>query len=192
MNGTDVLRVLLSGSFSLVDARLEAVTDAEWRERVLRGTSKPGFILWHCARILDWTVCCAIQGAPEVADAPPWRDRFPGDALYGAGIPGSVADRIPEDVSSAEVAPYLGEVRDAALAWFDRQSEETLDAVPAMRDHQASHPGYLDPAVWAEVEDLNGLPAWQLLVRPCGAHIRRHMGEYDLLLGVMHDRVAAR
>src|SRR5436190_284722 len=103
MNGTAVIRMLLNGSFNMIQERLDGMTDEEWRERALPGTSKLGFILWHCTRILDWTVHCAFQGVPEV-------------------------------------------------------------------------------------EDLNGLPTWQILVRPCGAHIRRHMGEYDVLMQALRAR----
>src|SRR5439155_7867197 len=52
MTGVDVLRVLLSGSFGMVQERLNAISDQEWNQRAFPSTSKPGCILWHCARIL--------------------------------------------------------------------------------------------------------------------------------------------
>src|SRR5207302_10988082 len=94
MRGTDVLKMLLGGSFNMIDERLSAVTDVEWSERAIPGTSKPGFILWHCARILDWTIHSAIQGVPEIADTPKWRARSPPQAPDGAGIPVQVADEL--------------------------------------------------------------------------------------------------
>ena len=33
MRGTDVLKMLLGGSFNMIDERLSAVTDREWSER---------------------------------------------------------------------------------------------------------------------------------------------------------------
>jgi hypothetical protein len=191
MTGADVVKMLLNGSFNLIEERLAAVTDVEWKERAIPGTSKPGFILWHCARIVDWTVHSAIQGVPEIADSPKWKARFPQDALYGAGIPAAVADEVAERTSKAGTAEYLGEVKAAVTAWFQRQTDETLDIRPPMKAHQANHQGYEDPEVWAAVEDLDGLPAWQLLMRPSGAHIRRHSGEYDVLVAALRARSGA-
>ena len=188
MNGTTVIRMLLNGSFNMIQERLDGMTDEEWRERALPGTSKLGFILWHCTRILDWTVHCAFQGVPEIADRPEWRARFPREACYGAGIPDALADQVVDATNRTDVALYLGEVKVAVGEWFERQNDQTLDAVPPLKANQAGRPGYLDPAVWAEVEDLNGLPTWQILVRPCGAHIRRHMGEYDVLMQALRAR----
>ena len=94
MNGTAVIQMLLNGSFNMLQERLEAMTDEEWGQRALPGTSKLGFILWHCARIIDWTVHCAFQGVPEVADRAEWRERFAPEACYGAGIPDALADRV--------------------------------------------------------------------------------------------------
>jgi hypothetical protein len=191
MTGTDVLKMLLNGSFNLIEERLAAVSELEWKERAIPGTSKPGFILWHCARIVDWTVHSAIQGVPEIADAPKWKARFPEDALYGAGIPTAAADELTEKTSKADTAEYLGEVKAAVMAWFQRQTNESLDVRPPMKANQANHQGYLDPEVWAAVEDLDGLPAWQLLMRPSGAHIRRHSGEYDVLVGALRAHSGA-
>jgi DinB family protein len=190
VHGTDVLKMLLNGSFNLIEERLAHVSDAEWNERAIPGTSKPGFILWHCARIVDWTVHSAIQGVPEIADAARWQARFPQEALYGAGIPNAVADELPSRTSKADTAEYLREVKAAATDWFGRQTDESLDFRPPMKANQAKHKGYLEPEVWAAVEDLDGLPAWQLLMRPSGAHIRRHTGEYDVLLEALRARPA--
>jgi hypothetical protein len=188
--GTDVLRMLLNGSFNLIEERLAAVTAVEWNERAIPGTSKPGFILWHCARIIDWTVHSAIQGVPEIADAPWWQARFPQQAFYGAGIPAPVADELAEKTSRKDTAQYLGEVKASATAWFARQTDDSLDVRPPMKANQATHRGYLEAGVWAAVADLDGLPAWQLLVRPSGAHIRRHIGEYDVLVEALRARPA--
>ncbi|HSP09875.1 MAG TPA: DinB family protein [Candidatus Dormibacteraeota bacterium] len=192
MTGKDVLRFQLDGSFNLIQARLEGLGDEEWNQRALLGTSKLGFILWHCARIVDWTVHSALTGRPEVADSTRWRDRFPRSALYGAGIPDSVADELADSTSRGDVVDYLGEVRAAATEWLGRQNDADLDARVPLKANQAARPDYLEPAVWAEVEDLDGLPAWQILARPAISHIRFHAGEFDVLLKVLRSQAAAR
>src|SRR3989475_11910909 len=126
MTGVAVLRVLLSGSFGMVQERLDAISDQEWNQRAFPSTSKPGFILWHCARILDWTIHSAIQGVPEVADLPQWQARFPREAHYGAGIPDAVADGVVATASKDTTAEYLGEVKKAALGWCGRPTEDSL------------------------------------------------------------------
>ena len=145
MNGTAVIQMLLNGSFNMLQERLEAMTDEEWGQRALPGTSKLGFILWHCARIIDWTVHCAFQGVPEVADRAEWRERFAPEACYGAGIPDALADRVVDSTSRTDVALYLGEVKIEVGEWFARQNDQTLDAVPPMKANQAGRPGYLIP-----------------------------------------------
>ena len=190
MTGTEVLRLQLDGSFNLIQARLQAVGDEEWNSRALPGTSKLGFILWHCARIVDWTVHSAIGGRPEIADGPRWRGLFPRHALYGAGIPDSVADEVAGATARGDMVDYLGEVRAAATGWLSRQTDADLDARVQLKANQASRPDYLQPAVWAEVEDLDGLPAWQFLARPAVSHIRVHTGEFDVLLKVLRSHAA--
>ena len=188
MTGVDVVGMLLKGSFSLLDDRLGASTEEVWRGRAIPGSNKPGFILWHCARILDWTLNSAIRGAPEVVEAAPWRDRFPREALAGFGISRELADRVADETPARDVAGYLSEVRTAAMSWFETQTDESLAAVPPLKANQPR--AYLEPAVWAEIEDLDGLPVWQLLLRPAGAHIRRHAGEYDVLAEALRSGVS--
>src|SRR5579859_569349 len=163
MTGKDVLRLQLDGSFNLIHGRLEGLRDDEWNGRAIPGTSKLGFILWHCARIVDWSVQTVLSGRPEVADSPRWRDRFPRHALYGAGIPDSVADELTCTTARGDVVEYLGEVRIAATDWLARQTDSDLDARVQLKANQAGRPEYLEPSVWAAVEDLEGLPAWQFL-----------------------------
>jgi|SRR5579872_931748 len=185
VTGMDVLRMQLTGSFNLLQIRLEEIADAEWARRVAPGTSRLGFILWHGARILDWTAHSAFQGAPEIADRSPWRERFAREAAYGAGIPERVADSVAESTNRRDVAEYLAEVRGSFMAWFEAQTDATLEAPVPLRANQASRPDYLAPAVWEEVADLDGLPGWQFLARPAISHVRVHVGEYDTLAGLL-------
>jgi len=190
MHGTDVVGMLLKGSFAMLEERLEAVRDDEWSARVLPDSNKPGFVLWHCARIIDWTVSSAIRGVPEVADAAPWKERFPRYAGAGFGIPLAAADAVTDATSAQDVAAYVAEVKASALEWFATQTDASLDTVPPMKANQARHPLYLEPDAWADIADLDGRPAWQLVVRPAGVHIRRHMGEYDLMVELLRRGAA--
>ena len=185
MKGIDVLKFQLNGSFNLISERMERLTDEEWNTRAMPGTSKLGFILWHASRILDWTLNSAFQGAPEVADRAPWRERFPREAAYGAGIGDAVADRAIDSITRADGIVYLDDVKAAFMEWLGRQTDQTLDAVPALKANQQARPGYLDPPVWAEVASLDGLPMWQILARPCVSHVRVHMGEHDVLYNAL-------
>ncbi|HEY1419840.1 MAG TPA: DinB family protein [Candidatus Dormibacteraeota bacterium] len=191
MTGTDVLRLQLDASFNLIQGRLDGLTDEEWNARALPETSKPGFILWHCARTLDWAIHSALQGAPEVADRPRWRDSFPSGALYGAGISDVVADTLAGSVARGDVIEYLGEVRPSVMDWLEGQTDATLDAKVQLRANQQHRQEYLEPSVWAEVASLDGLPAWQFLTRPCISHIRVHMGEIEVLLQAIRSTSGA-
>jgi len=191
MTGKELLGSLLTGSFGMIQERLAEIGDDEWNQRAFPGTSKPGFILWHCSRILDWTVNSAFQGVPEVADSEKWRERFPREACYGAGIPDFLADHVAGTTSSKVVADYLGEVRASAMPWFEKLTDDALDEPVSLKANQAHRDGYLDPKIWVEVEDLDGVVGWNFLLRPSVGHIRRHMGEYDVLVGALRSRAAA-
>ena len=187
MSGRDVLRFQLAGTFNLLAARLEGVSEVEWTARALPGTSRVGFILWHCARTIDWAVHRGIRGVAQLAELPAWSGVAVLDGLAGFGISGDLADRIPELVSREQVAAYVAGLRDAALAWLDEQSDRDLDRVPDLRANHATAPGYLEPSPWAEVQDLAGEPAWHYLARPSIGHVRAHLGEVDVLLRVLRS-----
>ena len=182
MTGKDVLQMQLTGSFNILRDRLATVSDKEWTARDIPGTSLLGFTFWHAARILDWGIQCAIRGVPEVADRPEWRRLRADELAYGAGITSDEADGVPRSVSRDDVSGYLEAVKDAGLGWLGNQSDTDLDRVPELEAHQRVKPRYLTPPVWAEVSDLAGRPAWQILARPCISHIRVHAGEIDILL----------
>ena len=188
MRASDVLRMQLKGSFAQLRDRLESMTDNEWRARTLPGTSKPGFVVWHAARTIDWGVHCAIQGVPEVADRPEWRDLHARDLAYGAGITASEADQVAESIGRDRVRGYLAALQPAALGWLERLDDADLERVPNFEANQRVKPRYLNPPVWAEVSDFVGLPAWHILARPCISHIRVHLGEVDTLLQVIRAK----
>jgi hypothetical protein len=183
MEATLVLRYQLRGSFALVREGIAAVNDVEWDSRVAPGTSKIGFVLWHCARTLDWAVNCAAAGRPEVADALKWRGRLAADeAAFGAGIPDAVADSVPQLVNRKTVLAYLTDLRRTSLARLERMSDTDLERVTDLSAEPYSKPAYRTSGVWDEIEHLSGIPVWELLARPSISHIRYHIGEVDTLL----------
>ncbi|TMD84707.1 MAG: DinB family protein [Chloroflexi bacterium] len=180
MTGRDVLAMQLAGSFNMLRERLDMLSEQEWTARAIPGTNLPGFTLWHALRTIDWGVHCAIQGVPEVADRPEWRNLHASEFVYGAGITSQEADKVAHLVSRDQVRDYLGAVQPAALDWLKQQSDGDLDRVPDFEAHQRVKPRYLTPPVWAEVSDFVGKPTWQILARPCISHIRVHAGEVDI------------
>lgn len=177
LTAKEVLRMQLNGSFSQLRDRLESMTDEEWRTRGVPDTNKPGFILWHSVRIIDWGVHCAIQGIPDLA--------------YGAGITAGEAEQVPDLISREQVGAYLAALEPVALAWLDGRTDADLERQPDFESHQRVKPRYLTSQVWAEVSDFVGLPAWQILARPCISHIRVHMGEVDTLLQAIRAKAPA-
>jgi len=185
----DILRFQLAGSFTQVAERVEAATEAQWDGRAVAGGSKVGFILWHCARTLDWAVNCALAGRPEVADQPAWREGLGAPmGLFGAGIPEAVADALPGRVDRQTVLAYLEAVRSSCLEWLDDVPEADLER-PV--DLDSGPDAYRAPGVWAEIESLSGIPAWQLLARAAISHIRVHMGEVDTLLAALRSAASS-
>ena len=192
MEAKTVLRFQLQGSFNQMRERLRAIDDREWDRRATPGTSKVGFILWHCARTIDWSVNCGVQGRPEVASGPSWRERLAAaDGLFGAGIDVATADAVPGRVSRQSVLEYLDALEAPVLSWLDGLPPAGLEDVPDLRQHLATVPEYLAPGVWAEVGDFEGAPAWHYLARAAISHIRVHMGEVDALLEAMRQAAPA-
>jgi hypothetical protein len=182
MTGKDVLQMQLNGSFNLLGGRLESVSDEEWTKRGIPDSSTPGFVIWHAARTIDWGVHCAIQGIPEIADRPEFKALRADELAYGSGITAEEAEQAAETIRRDQVRPYLTALKAAAIGWISEQRDSDLDQVPDFKAHQRARPRYLTQPVWDEVSDLEGLPAWHILARPCISHIRVHLGEIDTLL----------
>ena len=191
MEAKDLLRFQLNGSCTVIRDRLVEISDLEWAQRAVPGTSKPGFLLWHCARTVDAVVHRLIQGRPEIADEREWRVRVAvPDGLFGAGIPDAVADSVPAQVERTALLDYVEAVRPRALEWLERQSPDDLDRQPDLRANLAEVPEYLAEPVWAEIGDFVGAPTWQYLARAGISHIRVHMGEVDGLLAALRAGAA--
>jgi hypothetical protein len=186
MIGKDLLVLQLSGSFSLIAERLNSEEVSQrWAEVAFEGANPSGFTLWHCARTIDWGVECAIRGVDEVARRPAWVSRIPARFRFGAGISPSAAREVAALFSPSVVADYLEAVKTESLGWLEAQSDATLDVVPDFRAHNECVDGYTDPKVWSEIQGLEGIPAWEILARPCISHIRIHIGEVDTMLQVL-------
>jgi hypothetical protein len=122
-------------------------------------------------------VNCVLKGAPELADSSEWADlKVPG-ALFGAGATREAADRAALEVSKTRVRDYLGALRSQSLEWLESATPAELEQATDLRNSHSGKPEYMEPAVWTEIQDLEGIPKWQFLARPCVSHIRVHYGQ---------------
>jgi DinB superfamily len=172
-----LLQFQLNGSFNLLIELIEGMTDEEWEFRPFAGANLVGFTVWHCARTIDWAVNCVLRGSPELADRPEWRDVRIAEAGFGAGASRDGADTVAHDVRRARVHEYANALRAGTLSWLAELPLAELSGAIDLRASHAEKREYMAPAVWAELEDLDGIPKWQFLARPCVSHLRVHSGE---------------
>lgn len=184
MKGIDLLHLQLRGSCDQVVAHARAA-EAVWSQRAFPGSSLPGFIAWHCARIVDWGLNTVVREVPELAAGEPWRERVRYDLGHGAGIGDAEADELTIAVRPGDVVAYAQVLRDAVDLWASTATDDDLDAVPPLRQVNQVHPRYATAEAWAEIEALEGLPAGQFLARPCVGHVRVHIGELETLCRAM-------
>ena len=181
MNGHQIVTALVSASFDRIAEYTAQADGAAWSEPVLPDTNPLGFTLWHLARTIDWTVQCCIRGVDEVAVRPEWRDRWPAEAWFGAGVPRELALALPKQVGPGVVAAYNEAVRAESLGWLAAQDEAAFDERPPFRE-RVERAGYRSAETWADIADLEGLPVGMLLLRPAMNHVRVHVGEMNVLL----------
>ena len=186
-----LLELQLKGSFNLLTELLKDATDDEWVSRSYTGANVIGFTVWHCARTIDWAVNCVLQEAPELADHAAWSDLQVAGAAFGAGATKESADGVARQVSRARVLEYVTALRADALHWLTTGPPEQLSGQTDLRARHAAMQEYMEPAVWAELEDLDGIPKWQFLARPCISHIRVHYGEVTTQLEVIRAAAPA-
>lgn len=120
---------------------------------------------------------CVLRDRPELVEGAAWKDVHRPDAFFGAGATREAADDIAMTVPRQRVIDYLTAMGPDTLAWLDATPEEWLDHPVDLKSNRARERGYAGDPVWPEIEDLNGIPRWQLLARPCVSHIRVHYGE---------------
>jgi hypothetical protein len=177
MDAKTVLQFQVTGSFRLLAELLEGMTDDEWQARPFKGANLIGFTVWHCARTMDWALNCAVRGSSELADLDEWRAIRVGEAAFGAGASREAADRVARNVSRARVLGYVTALQAAASPWLAALPEEELAVAIDLKAAHATKPEYMAAEVWAEIEDLDGIPRWQFLARPAVSHARVHYGE---------------
>ena len=190
MDAKGLLQFQVNGSFGILIEVAEDASDAEWRSRSFPSANMVGFTVWHCARTMDWAVNCVMRGAPELVDQAEWEDLRVADAWFGAGASREAADNVARDVPRTRVSAYLDALRKDVVAWLDAVPNEDLSGPVDLKARQAAKPEYMTPHVWEDIEDLDGIPGWQFLARPCVAHIRVHYGEATTQLGAI--RASAR
>jgi hypothetical protein len=177
MDAKAVLQFQLNGSFNLLAEVAKEATDAEWRSRPFRGANLLGFTIWHGARTIDWAVNWVLREDSELADGADWSDLCPAGSVFGAGVSRDAADAVALEIPRTRVLDYIEGLGAQVIPWLSGLASEELTGSVDLRARQASKPEYMAPAVWGEIEDLNGIPKWQFLARPCVSHIRVHYGE---------------
>jgi hypothetical protein len=177
----------LLGSCNLVATQAEEVAPY-WDQRAFANASLPGFVEWHCARIIDWGVNTVVRNVPELAIQPQWHDRVRYAMGHGAGISDPEADEIAATVAAGDVTEYAHALRDGIGSWLDATDASVLDQVPDLRARNQDHPRYRTPSAWEEIKNLKGIPAWQFLTHVCIAHISVHSGQVDALTQLLPSR----
>jgi hypothetical protein len=180
-----LLQFQVNGSFRILAEVAQGASDTEWKSRSFPSANMVGFTVWHCARTMDWAVNCVMRGAPELVDQAEWEDLRVADAWFGAGASREAADNVARDVPRTRVSAYLEALRQDVVAWLGAVPNEDLAGAVDLKARQAAKPEYMAPAVWADIEDLDGIPGWQFVARPCVAHIRVHYGEATTQLGAI-------
>jgi len=191
MDAKGLLQFQVNGSFGLLTELADNASDEEWRARSFPAANLVGFTVWHGARTIDWAVNCVMRGAPELADEAEWRDVAVAKAWFGAGASPEAAEAVAHDVPRSRVSAYLGALREGSIAWLEAVSNYQLSTPVDLKARHAGKPEYMSPAVWEEIEDLDGIPGWQFMARPCVSHIRVHYGEVTSQLGALRAGVRA-
>ncbi len=192
MDAKGLLQFQLNGSFGLLAEVAAGTSDAEWRAKAFTASNPVGFTVWHGVRTIDWAVNWVMRGAPELADQAEWQDVRATAGLFGAGATREAADAVAQDVPRIRVAAYVDALRQDAIAWLAAVPNEDLSTAVDLKARHDQKPEYMTPAVWAEIEDLDGIPGWQFLARPCVSHIRVHYGEVTNQLALLRTAAPVR
>jgi DinB family protein len=191
MDVKGLLQFQLNGSFNLMTEALEGMSDEEWLARPFPGGNLLGFTVWHCARTVDWAVNCVLRRAPELVEGAEWGDVRVVGAAFGAGASKEAADGVARMVPRARVLEYLGALRADSLSWLAALPPDDLSGTVDLKASHAGKAEYLAPAVREELDDLEGIPRWQFLARPCVSHIRVHYGEISSQLEAIRSGAPA-
>jgi DinB family protein len=184
------LMTYLQQQFSNLNGVLHGIagdlTEEEWLTRPGAGQNMLGYTVWHIPRTQDNFLQTWIRGHAEVAHRDGWahwgRLRPLG---VGIGITLEESDQIASTVHRSEVLAYADEVHQTISTWLGEISEEELDQVPDVRSHLAAFPEYQASGYVEELNDLVGLTAAWLLIRPCMGHAHRHLGELEITKDIL-------
>lgn len=162
------------------------LTAEEWVTRPGPGQNLIGFMVWHLPRSQDMFVQTWIRGEAEIAHSGRWNDWLPLKRLgIGAGISLEEADQIAYSVNKTEVLKYADEVHQTISDWLGDCRETDLDQHFDFRQRIAAFPEYQTAGFEREVVHLFNQPVWDLLMRPCTAHIYKHQGELEVVKKMM-------
>jgi len=182
-----LLEFQLNGSFNLVEAAIEGMTDEEWISRAHSDANLMGFTMWHCLRTVDWTINGVAAGTGELADRMQWHDVKVAGAYFGAGVAMDTADSVAMSVNRTKAVEYLDALRHQSVDWLRRLPAADLDRIVDLRQAAGSK-DHLQQIVWPEIENLDRIPLWQFIARPAVLHIRVHCGEAMAQLEVLRQR----
>jgi len=186
MNLTTYLQKQFANLNGVLHAIVGDLTDEEWLARPAPGQNTIGYTVWHLPRTQDNFLQTWIRGHAEVVHSDRWAHwRHLRPLGVGIGITLEEADEIARAVQLPDVLAYADEVHQTMSTWLAEVSEEELDPVPDARRRLAAFPEYQTPGYLEEVDNLLGLPAWGLLIRPCMGHIHRHLGELDITKDIL-------
>lgn len=156
------------------------LTEEEWVARPAPGQNLLGFTAWHLPRTQDMFVQTWVRGEAEVVHSERWNNWQSLKRLgIGAGISLEEADYVAHFVSKAEVLAYADEVQQTISDWLGTCQEDDFDRLIDFQQRLAAFPEYQTPGFIKDVKHLFDRPVWDILMRPCTAHIYRHQGELE-------------
>jgi hypothetical protein len=162
------------------------LTEEEWISRPGPGQNTLGYTVWHIPRMHDHFLKTWILNQPEVIEMDHWSHwRHLRPMGIGVGITLKDSDEIARTTTLADTLKYADEVHEVLLAWLAGIDGNTLDIIPAAKEHLQAFPQYQTPGYQEETNDLLGLPIWGLLIRPCMGHVHRHLGELEITKDVL-------
>ncbi len=190
---------MLKQQLSTVNLRLHHsagdLSPAELTARPIPEANPIGFILWHMVRSQDWAVNTAVRGTQELIKREPWSWSLLAHPGIGTGFDLTEAQEVSREVEVKPLLAYADAVHAEIVAWLDSITEADLDAIPDVAAQDARHPEYQTAGFRAEMDSgpehddavaaKGGLPAWIFLTSVALTHLHRHLGEVDLLKGVL-------
>jgi hypothetical protein len=192
VNAISILANQFSATHQILHDLVNRMTDVEWVTRPASGANLIGYTLWHVVRTQDYVVNTLIQGIPEVISESRWEARgslnTPGT---GDGFSPEDCDEIAYAVKREDLLDYADQVDRSIQTWLNNLPDARLDDVPDIQQHLAPYPAYQGDDFLAEIEYLNGQPAWRLLIGLALGHVREHFGEVSLLQVILRREIHA-